>query len=149
MRQIFYAMQFQGKAEPLGNSPNTLKANTTAPSASLTSVAGIDGLSGSLQPASGDEAVFESEVILTDETSFEESGTISFGKGGHLLHFSTVGQGYLGPSPDPKAKHGSVIWRVDGGKGQFERASGLITSNFTITDTGEVIDNHFGVVYVE
>jgi hypothetical protein len=60
-----------------------------------------------------------------------------------------VGQGYLGPSADPKLKHGSVIWRVDSGEGQFAEASGLITSNFTINEAGEVTDNHFGVIFVK
>ena len=54
----------------------------------------------------------------------------------------------MGPSPDPGLTHGSVIWRVDGGQGQFNAATGLITSNFTLNKKGEVTDNHFGVVYV-
>ena len=44
--------------------------------------------------------------------------------------------------------HGSVIWLIEGGEVQFEGATGLITSNFTITDTGKVTDNHFGVIYL-
>jgi hypothetical protein len=72
-----------------------------------------------------------------------ESGRIRFGE--HVLRFSTVGQGYLAASADPKLRHGTVTWRVDGGKGQFEQASGLITSNFTIGQEGEVVDNHFGL----
>jgi hypothetical protein len=42
-----------------------------------------------------------------------------------------------------------VIWRVEGGEGQFAGASGLITSNFTIDEAGEVTDNHFGVIFVK
>jgi hypothetical protein len=106
-------------------------------------------VNGNLQPAAGGTASFESEVTLTGETTFQESGTITFGQGGHRLRFSTVGQGYLGSSPDPKLRHGSVMWRVDGGEGQFAGASGLITSNFTVSETGEVTDNHLGVVFVK
>jgi hypothetical protein len=40
------------------------------------------------------------------------------------------------------------MWRVDDGEGQFAGASGLITSNFTLSDTDEVIDNHFGLIFV-
>ena len=62
--------------------------------------------------------------------------------------FSTVGRGYLDASADPKLRHGSVIWRVEGGEGQFGGASGLFTSNFTISEAGKVIDRHFGVIFV-
>jgi len=41
-----------------------------------------------------------------------------------------------------------VTWKVDRGEGQFEGASGLITSNFTVSDTGEVVDHHCGVLFV-
>jgi hypothetical protein len=87
-------------------------------------------------------------VTITGGTSFVESGSIRFGEGNHRLRFSTVGQCYLGASPDPQLKNGSVMWRVDGGEGQFAAASGFITSNFTIGDAGEVTDNHFGVIFV-
>ncbi len=147
MRQILYAMQFNGRAAPVSGSSNVLKAATSAESCTLTTAVRAEGVSASVQPAPGDKAAFESEVTVTGESSFIESGTIRFGEGNHQLRFSTVGQGYLGTSADPKLRHGSVIWRVEGGEGQFSGASGLITSNFTISDTGEVIDHHFGVVF--
>jgi hypothetical protein len=105
-------------------------------------------VSASLHPVAGGKAAFESEVTVTGESSFVESGTIRFGEQKHRLRFSTVGQGYMGASADPNLRHGSVIWRVEGGEGQFEGASGLITSNFTIGGTGEVTDNHFGVIFL-
>ena len=40
------------------------------------------------------------------------------------------------------------MWRVESGEGQFAGASGLITSNFTLSANGELIDNHFGVIFV-
>ncbi len=148
MKQIFYAMQFSGQAAPVAGSANVIKATTSASSCSLTTTVGADGLSASLQPAAGGRAAFESEVTVTGDSSFLESGTIRFGDGHHRLRFSTVGQGYMGPSADPKLRHGSVIWRVEGGEGQFAGASGLITSNFTLGEAGEVIDRHFGVIFV-
>jgi hypothetical protein len=36
-----------------------------------------------------------------------------------------------------------VIWEVTEGRGQFARATGLITSNFTVGSKGEVVDNHY------
>ncbi|MBV8054876.1 MAG: hypothetical protein JO071_06510 [Deltaproteobacteria bacterium] len=148
MRQIFYVMQFSGQAVPVSGSPNIMKATTSAESCTFTTAVGGEGVSASLQPAAGGMAAFESEVTVTGESSFVESGTIRFGEGNHSLRFTTVGQGYLGASADPKLRHGSVIWRVEGGEGQFAGSSGLITSNFTISEAGEVIDRHFGVIFV-
>jgi hypothetical protein len=148
MKQIIYALQFKGQGGP-GGSPNVLKATTSSPSSTLTTVVGPEGVHGSVQAAPGGKASFESEVTVTGDTSFVESGSISFGDGGNRLRFSTVGQGYLGDSPEPKLKSGAVMWRVDGGEGQFAGASGYITSNFTLDEVGHVTDNQFGVIYVK
>ena len=48
------------------------------------------------------------------------------------------------PSADPTRKHGTVMWRVEGGEGQFAEASGLITSNFFVDEGLGVVDHHFG-----
>jgi hypothetical protein len=148
MKQVMYAMQFKGSAGPKAGVSGVIIASTTAPSCTLSSVVGPDGITGTLLPAPGAKASFESEVTLTGETSFTEAGTIRFGDTNHSLRFSTVGQGFLGKSPDAALQHGSVMWRVEGGGGQFTGASGLITSNFTLSTTGEVIDNHFGLIFV-
>jgi hypothetical protein len=148
MKQVVYAMQFKGSVAPKAGVSGVIKASTTAASCTLSSVVGPDGLTGMLLPAPGGKASFESEVTLTGDTSFSEVGTIRFGDSNHSLRFSTVGQGFLGKSPDPALQHGSVMWRVEDGKGQFAGASGLITSNFTLSATGEVIDNHFGLIFM-
>lgn len=145
MPDVIYAMRFSGLAEPVGVAGNVLKAATSAPSSSLTSRVGPTGLQGTIEPVSGEEAHFTSEVTFTGETSFQETGDITFG-GGNTLHFSTVGSGYLAPSADATRKHGTVMWRVDGGKGQFAGASGLITSNFFVDEGLGVVDHHFGVL---
>ncbi|MBI2946021.1 MAG: hypothetical protein HYY23_00105 [Verrucomicrobia bacterium] len=149
MKQLIYVMQFKGKVAPANESGTVLNADTTAPGCAITSVVGPHGISGTLQPVGDAEAKFQSEVTFTREASFRESGTISFGENRHRLHFSTVGQGYIGASADPQLKHGSVIWRIDRGEGQFDGATGLITSNFFVSDTGEVTDNHFGVIFLK
>ena len=149
MAQILYTMQFKGKAAPANDAGTVLKATTTAPSCTITTVVGAAGVSGSVQPTDGAQARFESQVTLTGETSFQEEGAITFGDNQHRLYFSTVGQGYLGPSADPQLQHGSVIWKVERGEGQFAVATGLITSNFFVNSAGEVTDNHFGVIFVK
>jgi hypothetical protein len=58
-----------------------------------------DSVTGTLMPAQGGQASFESEVTLTGETSFKETGTIRFGDSNHSLRFSTLGKGFLGKSP--------------------------------------------------
>jgi hypothetical protein len=148
MPQILYTLQFTGKAIPMNTAGTILKAHTTAPSCTLTTVTGTDGVRSTLQPAPGGEATFESEVTFTGETSFQEAGTITFGDPRHRLYFSTVGQGYLGPSAEPQGYHGAVVWKVDRGEGQFTGATGLITSNFLVSPEGEVTDHHCGVLFV-
>jgi hypothetical protein len=41
-----------------------------------------------------------------------------------------------------------VTWELDGGSGRFADARGRITSNFTVTDEGDVADDHLGVIFV-
>jgi hypothetical protein len=149
MRQLIYALQFNGQAAPADASGKVLKATTTAPGASLTTLIGPEGIRSELVALAGGQATFESTVTFGDEGTFREAGSIAFGGNAHRLRFSTVGAGYLGPSVDPNLSHGAVTWRVDGGEGQFAGATGLITSNFTVSATGEVTDNHFGAIFVE
>jgi hypothetical protein len=147
MKQIIYVMQFKGKAGP-GASANVMKAAASASSTTMTTEIGAQGVHGSIKPAPGGKAEFESEVTLTGETSFLEKGSIRFGDG-NRLQFSTVEHGYLGDSADVRLKSGAVMWRVDGGEGQFAGATGFITSNFTLSDVGDVTDNQFGVIFVK
>jgi hypothetical protein len=159
MRQIVYSMRFSGHVTPVGTSPNVMKATTTGASCTWATVVGPDGLHTTLQPAAGDQATFESEVTFlggfessevtsAGEGGFKETGRITFGQGEHRLRFSTLGQGYIGPSAEPNLRQGAVMWQVEGGEGQFKGARGLITSNFTVSDAGEVTDYHLGVISV-
>ena len=147
MRQVIYAMRFQGRGGLVEGSTTLRRATTSSPSTRITSAAGPEGLEGVIEPVPGGEVTCEAEVTLTGGPSFLESGTISFG-GDNRLRFSTVGEGYRGPSADESVTHGTVMWKVDGGEGQFEGASGFITSNFIVRDSGEVVDHQFGVFWV-
>jgi hypothetical protein len=147
MRQLIYAMRFSGLAEPMGSVGGALKAAASAPSGRMTTTVGVDGLTGTFEPVSGKAANFESEVVFTGDTSFQEVGTIGFGDG-HRLRFASVGSGFLAASADPSRKQGAVTWRVEGGEGQFAGASGLITSNFFIDARLGIVDHHFGVLFL-
>src|SRR5579884_1778061 len=148
MPQIIFNLQFRGAATPAGET-GVMKATTSATSCSMETIMGWDGVKGTFSPAEGGLAYFESEVRVTSQDAFTESGTITFGEGDDLIRFSTVGQGHLGPSTDSEHMHGAVIWRIDAGEGQFEGATGLITSNFLLSNTGEVVDHQFGLVFVK
>jgi hypothetical protein len=115
------------------------------------SVAPMEGREGMLRvTASGTgpngEAVnFESEVELSGGT-FKESGSIEYGGRGKV-RFETVGEGHLEPSPQPDLQWGMVRWRVTGGDGEFQGASGFITSNFTVSSSGELVDNEYARIF--
>jgi len=61
---------------------------------------------------------------LVGDGAFLESGTITYGSAGKI-GFKTVGQGHLGPSPQPGVQRGAVIWEVTSGEGHFKGAQGL------------------------
>src|SRR5438105_2945867 len=129
MPQLIYVLQFKGNAAPVEGQEGVMRAATHAAAAQITTTIGPDGVSGSIAALGGPGADFESEVTFTGETSFLESGTIRFGEHSSL-RFSTVGSGYLAPSPEAGTLAGAVIWRIESGEGQLAGATGLITSNF-------------------
>ena len=147
MRQIIFCMQFKGTATP-GSETGVLKATTSATSCSLKTVVGPDGVKGTFIPAEGGLAYFESEVRMMSPDTFVESGTITFGEGDHTLKFTTVGQGTFIPDAESKTMVGAIIWKVESGEGQFKNAAGLITSNFSVDESGGVTDHQFGVISV-
>lgn len=147
MRQFVYCLQFQGEALESTADRARLTARARASSCQVRTILDRHGIESRLEPLPGDSADFESEVRFEADGRFLESGMISFGPD-HRLHFSTVGRGHFDGSPDPRFRHGSVIWKIDRGEGQFEGAQGLITSNFLVGETGEVTDHHFGVIFL-
>jgi hypothetical protein len=146
MRQLVYALRFTGTATPASPDGGVLTVRATASSSALTAIVGPDGLAGRIEAVAGGEAEFTSELTLTGATSVQEVGTITFG--GHRVRFSTVGSGYLGAGHDPARRHGAVVWRVEGGEGQFAGAHGLITANFVVGEALSVISYHFGVIFL-
>jgi hypothetical protein len=144
---ISYALQFRGRAEQQGRSSDRLAATTRAPSCELRSTVDDDGVHASFEAIDDCHAICRSRVLLSDDRTFEETGSISFGNG-NTLYFHTIGTGILGPSPDPDLRHGSCVREVVGGQGRFARAEGRITSNFLLSSTGEITDTQVGVIFV-
>ncbi len=145
MKPIAYSLEFRGRATPVG--PHVLRMRLAAPSSALITTLGAEGVRGRLEEVPGGEATFESELSLSEHSSFGDAGTIEFSRG-NSLRFQSLGVGRLAECPDPHLRHGAVVLQVEGGDGQFAGAEGLITSNFFVSDTGEVTDHHFGVIFV-
>jgi hypothetical protein len=123
------------------------RATSTAPSQTLTTVIGTDGVRAGVQAIEGERAVLESRVERFEDGSFVEDGTITYGRAGSVS-FVTVGRGTVAPSPIAGWTRGAVMWTVTGGDGVFAGAHGLITSNFAVGVDGEVIDHHVARLYL-
>jgi hypothetical protein len=80
------------------------------------------------------EISYETHVILTGETTFLETGTITVNGG--ALQVTTAGTGVIEPSAEEGTLRGSVIWSLVG-TGRLSGTTGLLTSNFEFRpDTG-------------
>ena len=123
MAEIVFAVELRGNATPVEGKENTFHAQTSGTG------------------PGGETVSFESDVVMLDE-GFDEFGTISYAGRGSLT-FKTVGVGHMGSSPVSGLNHGSIIWTVTEGDGEFSGATGLITSNFTFSEQGEVVDNQY------
>jgi len=148
MRQIGYAMQFRGTVEQQVGKEDELWVKTGSTTNSLTTALGAGGPTLAIDEAAAERASFTSKVQMLEDGSSTEDGTIDFGEAG-TLHFTTIGTGWMGPSADDQLGHGAIIWRIDGGTGPLEGASGIITSNYTISSHAEVCDSQWGVIFVD
>ena len=94
-----------------------------------------------------DEAILEARLAFRANGSFVAAATIDFGHG-HRLALATLGEGHLNGSADEHLHHGTAVFEVVGGMGQFSGATGQVTSNFVLSDTGELTDNQLGLLFL-
>jgi hypothetical protein len=147
MRKIPYSMHFRGRISSAIENSKSLRTTSTAASCTIRTLVGPDGLEADIRGSQGELAFLESELRVTGPESFRERGTIAFGhQNEHVLRFSTLGEGHLHTGPEPGTMAGTVSWKIDGGDGQFASASGLISSTFTFTESGEISDFHCGLI---
>ncbi len=146
MTQIGYAMQFRGSGAPKPGKDNELAARSGSSTTSLTNSFGPGGPRLAVADGAGQAASFDSSVYMLEDGQFTEDGTIDFGEAGSL-RFSTIGTGWMGDSAEEGLVHGAIMWKVDSGTGPLEGATGIITSNFTISGEGQVVDNQWGVLF--
>jgi hypothetical protein len=141
MREVVFALEFKGRAGPVPGSESKRQARSTAPSQTLSTVLGPEGVRARVEMAAGESAVLDSRVERFGDGSFVEDGTITYGSAGRVV-FETLGRGWVGPAPAAGWVVGGVVWTITAGDGAFAGARGLITSNFTVSADGEVIDHH-------
>jgi len=142
MKPITFSLQFRGHvAEFEGD----LRKQARAPGCALVTSLTAEGPAGRFVWAPGDEeALLESTLAFQDERRFEEAGTIVFALGNTLR---IRGRGRLAPSANPDLRQGTIVWRIEGGDGHFDGATGLITSNFLLSATGDLTENQLAVVF--
>lgn len=142
MKPITFSLQFRGQ---VAQSEAGLRKQARAPGCALVTSLSADGPDGRFVWAPGDdEALLDSTLVFQDEDRFDEAGTIVFALGNGLR---IRGSGRLAPSADPDLRQGTVVWTIEGGDGSFEAATGLITSNFLLSATGDLTENQLAVVF--
>jgi hypothetical protein len=146
MKPVTFSLQFRGVAT--AEAAGVLVVRATAPGCSLVTIVDEEGVHGHFEPATGGEAVLDARIQIRDAGTFAHEGTVAFGHR-HLVRFRSVEGGRLQMSPDRHLQHGCVILEIVGGHGQFANARGRITSNFFLSDTGEVTDNQLGLFFVD
>lgn len=149
MQKLLYTMQVRGRTSRPSDPSKPLRTTGSAASCILSTTISASGVRTDLTHSDGELAFFESELRLTAPDEFQETGEITFGDGtGHILKFSTAGNGHVSPGFEPGMIAGAASWQIDGGEGQFAGARGFITSNFTITASGDRCDLHCGVIFL-
>jgi hypothetical protein len=147
MRELVFALEFRGRAGPVPGSESKRQARTIAPSQTLSTVLEREGVRARVETMGGESAVLESRVERFGDGSFVEDGTIAYGSAGTVA-FETIGRGWVAPAPRSGWAVGGVLWTITTGDGVFAGARGLITSNFTVSADGEVVDDHFARLYL-
>ena len=140
-REVVFALEFRGRGENLPGSTTRRRACTSAPSQTLSTLLGAEGVFARVEAVAGERATLEAQVERFGDGTFVEDGEIVYGSAGRVT-FTTLGRGAVAPGPAPGAVHGAVVWTVTGGDGRFAGARGLITSNFAVSAGGEVVDHH-------
>jgi hypothetical protein len=152
MRQVTFALQFKGKRTRW---PGRYRGKTSASDQTWRTALSPGGVDASVEPAGSGTAACEIEIEAVvghgvpdeGEGTFTITGSVKYGGAGRVT-FKTVGQSVLAASAAPGLQQGAVIWEVTGGDGQFAGATGLITSNFSMTTEGELVDNQLAQLFL-
>jgi len=148
MEPITYVMRFEGEGEP-AEAEGGIRVRCRAHGCTIATGVGSAGeIRSRFQTAGSELADFESLVVPCGDGLFDETGSISLHGGDSVLRFETVGKGTMTEAPGDGVQQGAVIWRITEATGELKGATGYITSNFTLTDGRQVVDNQVGVLYL-
>jgi hypothetical protein len=143
MRQITYVLQFLGRATAERHRPGVLRTTAFAPSCTVTTTIGPEGVAGAVEPVAGERATCEAVVVADAAGRPWGAATVMFGTGDHRLHLRLVGHVDLAGGPPACS---ALVWKVERGEGQFAGAAGLVASHLVDGAAGEVTDTQFGVI---
>ena len=129
MKPLAFALEFHGEAVQLD--AGRLRVETQASG-------GLDGLGDGV-------ALCRRDIELTDDGSLTERGELSFARDDAVTF---TARGRLRRSPDPRLRHGTAVLEVTGGRGRLAGARGFVTSNFLLSDSGELTDYHQGLLFI-
>jgi hypothetical protein len=143
-RVLTYTLEFRGEATQDGS--GFVKRASATPCSHVTRL-GERGVDARLvYDDGGEEAFLEGRLSMNGDGSFTETSAVYFGHG-HELHLRTVDPGRLAPSADDDLSHGTAVLEVVRGTGQFAGATGRITANFVLSDTGDLTETQLGLVF--
>ena len=128
MAKLVFATEMKGNLAPVEGQEGTFtfRASGTGPN--------------------GEALITQSDVVMEPD-GLKETGAIEYAGRGKVF-FETVGLGTLSPSPVTDLSFGAEVWRITGGEGEFQGASGHITSNFAVSATGEAVDNNYSRIFL-
>jgi hypothetical protein len=126
MRSVAFALRFAGEAVELDGGRYWAETQALAPAVEAPDEIEIG------------DATCRRQLDLWADGSLVEAGEISFGDGGAITFRA---RGALGASPEPGVRHGTAILEVTGGRGRLAGARGFVTSNFLLSETGELTDH--------
>jgi hypothetical protein len=146
-RVLTYSLEFRGEAVDDGRGLGLLLRATAPPCTHETRVENEGLVSRFFFGDCENEAILESRLALHEDGRFAAITTVDFGHG-HRLWGQTEDDGRLLPSADVHLRQGTATIHVIGGAGQFRGATGQITSNFVLSDTGDLTDNQLGMLFL-
>ena len=148
LQPIVYSLQFRGP-DHIALRPECSSNAQARRARVLITTVDANGLAGRRPAGRGRrKRCSYSRLVLADDGSFDQSGTIEFAARPRTGASAASARLGSAPPPDPHLRHGAAVWEVEGGEGQFHGARGRITSNFFVSDTNELTDNHFGLIFV-
>jgi len=154
MRQINYNVVLQGRstspdqAASKDGSHSIIHVTATAEHDAIRCLEGAQHVALVLQSSVRNALAFEAQITMDEDGVLQQTGRVRFGDGEHALTVSTAGQGRLVLSPDPTRRQGAMTLQIDGGSGLFAGATGMITSNFLLNDSGAYRDLHTAVIFL-